>query len=39
MEKLQHEKVDQILTKAHHRDESMTKTLSQREWQLMIKRE
>ena len=33
------ERVEQIKSKAHHRDESMSKTQSRREWQLMIKRE
>lgn len=33
------QRVDSILAKAQHRDQNMSKTQSQREWQLMIKRE
>lgn len=39
MEKWMHDRVENIKSKAQQRDESMSKTQTQREWQQMIKRE
>lgn len=39
MEKISTQRVEQIKSKAQQREESMTKTMTQREWQLMIKKE
>jgi len=39
MEKISTQRVESIKSKAQQREESMTKTMTQREWQLMIKKE
>lgn len=39
MEKISTQRVEFIKSKAQQREESMTKTMTQREWQLMIKKE
>jgi len=39
MERRQQDRVQTIQSKAHEREESMSKTMTQREWQQMVKRE